>query len=632
MYPSCPSSSTYRHRRHHRQQKHSSRQAQFFLMRALWAQLLLLLVIINTVSSQASYSLSSSSSFLWISDIHLDPYYGSENATSSKCGTSNNNNNNRYGQFGCDSPISLVESALHEAVNVSKSKKIEFAIITGDLCRHETDNLIHPIQETRQILYNVSSLLVNAFGNGGNDTTSTNIIVSIGNNDVTPDYYMDDSTTGIDNTQLQMLSEGLGPLLRTAEEKSSFAKGGYYARNVTSKLTVLSLNTVIYSSNHIPRYNSGNDNDDPFGQFHWLEQQLQIAKASNRSVYIIGHIPPVLGSYRHSQLWQDRYVQQYYTILQKEGEDYMSSQGVIRGQFFGHIHSDEFRIPSPSHGTYDSQDNGDNSDDDIPGEVNTTQKKKDDGMVIWMASSITPIYGSNPSIRIAHYESDTGMLLDYDTYYMDLLKEQQQQQQQQQHTPVIWQKSLSFKDSFQIQNMSRTSIEGELIANLKSDRKSIYWNVLMERQHVYQNKSGDGKNHDTCENRICQKEWLCTFISVTKIQFYECMSRTYYTKTIFGFVGILLLAVFVVLVMINFGCGSLNPKRCCKRRAYQRPMDVAEAEFVPYGHDEEEEEDNGNTTNTNGSSTRRNYQQQPAKQEWQEIEKPASMTMIPEIT
>jgi 3',5'-cyclic AMP phosphodiesterase CpdA len=245
---------------------------------------------------------------LWLSDLHFNPYYGTSNAigSSSSC-QQPVNSATQYGQKGCDSPQLLIQLALNQARNLTP---FDFILVTGDLCRHGNDQLENPVNDTQQILSHLTQLLVEAFGD-------TKIVPSLGNNDVTPDYYLD-----IDNAtedMLTMVSQGLGGLLQTDDERASFLQGGYLACNVTDTISILSLNTVIYSTNHLPKNQLY---EDPLGQFAWLERQLKVAQASNRVVYIVGHIPPTVGSFVHFQLWQDQYLSTYYARPRSDSTEY----------------------------------------------------------------------------------------------------------------------------------------------------------------------------------------------------------------------------------------------------------------------------------------------------------------------
>jgi sphingomyelin phosphodiesterase acid-like 3 len=485
---------------------------------------------------------SSSSSFLWLSDIHLDPYYGQPNATEPQCADESNNYTKTFGQMGCDSPPALLQSALNEAIPLDR--EVSFVIITGDLSRHRTDQLEDPLPNTQDILSKVSDHLKSSFP----DVT---IIPSIGNNDVTPDYYLDATTTASNNNPLlEMMSNGLAPLLETDKERDTFLRGGYFARNVTDTLTVISLNTVIYSTAHEPDYDDNDDDNDeyhdPFTQFEWLEEQFAIAQNTSRSVYLIGHIPPTVGSYRHSQLWQTRFVDRYYSLV---SIDY---PGLVKGHLYGHLHSDEFRIP-----VWNNTD--------------------DDKVVLWLAPSITPVYGSNPSIRLAHYESDTGVLLDYDTYYLDLKRSDTD-------SIAEWMESSSFRDSYRVPDLSRTSIE-RIVTELSEMPSSPLWKVLLSRQHVY--ADDDAATEEGC-GQICQKEWLCMFRTTTKAEYSECLvaEQASSSSTSGGDIGLIVVAILVLAVIGGVVLNMGGPIRFLKRLGYQATISVDEDE----DYDDEEED------------------------------------------
>ncbi len=68
---------------------------------------------------------------------------------------------------------------------------------------------------------------------------------------------------------------------------------------------------------------------DPLGQLQWLANLLQHSEDNNEKVHIIGHIDPngCLSS------WSSN----YYRIINRY-------ENIIRGQFFGHTHFDEFEL------------------------------------------------------------------------------------------------------------------------------------------------------------------------------------------------------------------------------------------------------------------------------------------------
>jgi sphingomyelin phosphodiesterase len=70
---------------------------------------------------------------------------------------------------------------------------------------------------------------------------------------------------------------------------------------------------------------------DPGNQLEWLQKQLELTKSQNQTVHIVGHVPP--GHEDCFKTWS----REFYKIVAKY-------RSVIRGQFYGHTHYDEFRI------------------------------------------------------------------------------------------------------------------------------------------------------------------------------------------------------------------------------------------------------------------------------------------------
>ncbi|KNC73979.1 hypothetical protein SARC_13463 [Sphaeroforma arctica JP610] len=94
---------------------------------------------------------------LWISDIHIDPYYG-DIGTVPNC-----THDTKYGGKGCDTPwrlfTSLVESA---SENVPQP---DFILTTGDYIRHWPEVMPDPENEEYEVLSRIVTTLENTFPN-----------------------------------------------------------------------------------------------------------------------------------------------------------------------------------------------------------------------------------------------------------------------------------------------------------------------------------------------------------------------------------------------------------------------------------------------------------------------------------
>ena len=306
--------------------------------------------------------------FLWLSDVHYDPHYATPDAFMpayyghATC-NSTADASSIIGAYGCDSSNSLVSAALKHAVDVTKARSPSspaFVIISGDSIRHGVDQLFEggefreggearnkntsaaasAVEDAAHSPYHVAAM--NTAGDILQELVSmveiafpgVGIIVSIGNNDVVPDYYLqlqeEDAPLGsLPNTLTPESAGMIGVIFKAlsshannstttngksksrailkADDEWTFLRGGYYSRNIhDGTLTVLSLNTVLYSTffNPVPK-----NVDDPGLQFEWMRKMLTYCRQNGAQAVIVGHIPPAVGSFRHTQLWKEGYVQ-----------------------------------------------------------------------------------------------------------------------------------------------------------------------------------------------------------------------------------------------------------------------------------------------------------------------------------
>lgn len=525
----------------------------WFLLRVVCRLSVVLLLPFHEAATTGNRRSASTSKFLWLSDLHLDPFYGTLDAAGQPGADCAQENVPDEGRLGCDTPFQLLNETLQQAAKDHALKSsLTFVVVTGDMCRHQTDQLDQPVETTKEILSRVSHLLRETLGD------DVSIVPSLGNNDVTPDYYLD---VQYPSELLTMAAEGLGVLFESDLERETFLQGGYFARNVSATITVLSLNTLLYSTSHLP---DDTDEEDPLGQFAWLEDQLAMALYTDRMVYIIGHIPPAMGSYRHSQLWQEPFLRRYYSILQHH--DYIF---VIAGEFFGHLHSDEFRfIVSPPTIIETNDSSSEAASANISDDLSKTESLHWWPMLL--ASSVSPMYGSNPSYRFVSYDHETGSLLDYDTYYLNLVDSSNEDDVDVEE----WKKGPSFCDSFDLKDMSRFSLQS-LVQSLNhslGEPNSLLWQSLIHRQHVF------GSNEGTsCQDIPCRRAWICTFTTVTSAEYANCLDAAGASATEVFFarmspkkrliVGVAVVGV-AILGLFLFLC-RVGP-RYLRRRHYQQ--------------------------------------------------------------
>ena len=523
------------------------------------------------LTTAMSLSAAGDTYFLWFSDVHYDPYYSTKDAYTAGYNSKavcNSTSIPSMGSVGCDSPKSLVDSALAHASKVAASPS--FIVLSGDSIRHDVDMLFastnhegsenrvksevqiaahaeyhaDAMQEGGQIIKNLVALFDDAF-------PDVEIIVSIGNNDIVPDYYLQLPFASTSNLTLTSEDSGmlgiiynalygndeeessnynqLGEKRRrrsslSAEDSSTFLKGGYYSRALPNGITVLSLNTVLYSSFFGPKpLNS----DDPGEQFAWMRNTLMnIRERGNSQAIVVGHISPAMGSFRHSQLWKEKYIHVYYEII-GEFDD------VIIGQLFGHLHSDEFRVGTGTSG--------------IPSSLSTP---------LLLAGSLTPIHGNNPSFRKVFYDGDAAddsgsyKLLDYESHRYSKTD----------NNTGDWSKLYTFSETYgtAIEEIKTEGLSANVFRSLlrSMDDEEGNMSPAMNSFLSLVNSGSDGDieadlTFAECDAN-CRAEWLCVLSGTTTVfQYNKCLlQKRRSNKHMIGIAGAALFAAALLFIML----------------------------------------------------------------------------------
>uniref|UniRef100_A0ABD2W3D3 Acid sphingomyelinase-like phosphodiesterase 3b n=1 Tax=Trichogramma kaykai TaxID=54128 RepID=A0ABD2W3D3_9HYME len=349
--------------------------------------------------------------YFWhIGDIHYDPTYSIQsNGDGSKClnsrGSEESNGggggaghssrlNGRgssgglYGHYDCDSSWALVDSAA-KAMKGIHLDSIEFILWTGDALARDEEM---PLELRMQYLKNITDLLSHTF-------TGQFIFPVLGHDDVRL----------LNLSQIASLWSNWLP----DEALVTLREYGYYMIEQRSKnYQIISLNTNLWLSGYSSGANveartgassgyqrsisnsaqaAASTDPDPGGQWKWLDSVLRNASKAGKIVYIVGHTPPGVDD-RNTGFsgLSDEHNAHYLQVVRQYSN-------IIKGQFFGHWHSDTFRI------VYD--------DNNQP--------------VSWImiSPSITPYRPggpNNPGLRLYKFNIDSGEVLDYSQYYLNL--------------------------------------------------------------------------------------------------------------------------------------------------------------------------------------------------------------------
>jgi sphingomyelin phosphodiesterase acid-like 3 len=311
------------------------------------ACLLILFLLATSLASAASSSAANVSCDttrigLHLSDLHLDPFFGTDRAVAKekRC---RHADTPWFGVPGCDTSLGMMRSALQSAASalattISQSppaaqNATPVVYYTGDWLRHDMTDLADPVAIAIDIVGNITAEFNEAFnltqfggGGGGGGVRLIHhpvIPVSYGNEDFIPDYHFNVTNAGnvpfMHDMARAMQRAGI---FTTASQVANFAYCGYAAHEVDpGALRAVALNTLIYTMQVNPTTTVA----DPCGQFAWLRLQLESARSSGEKVHILSHIPPAL------PFWKGSYFNMYKAML-------IEFSDVVSAQFYGHIH------------------------------------------------------------------------------------------------------------------------------------------------------------------------------------------------------------------------------------------------------------------------------------------------------
>lgn len=479
--------------------------------------------------------------FTWFSDIHYDPFYGKAAPLTARSATKRLHSLESYppstyepeiecanatsllGIEGCDSPFDLVHSCITAAAESVRDN--EFVLVSGDFVHHGFANNVDekaelkrddPIVESfENILSEVANLLRIEY------PEPIPILPALGNNDCLPDYFLDEEDKN--NVVLDTATDAFRHLLTSPSSNTDtdtnimltmFRQGGYYANEIFKPnqngskkpgLTILVLNTIIYSRNNKP---DQTNIPDPYNQFKWLKLSLATARRKNVKIYVMGHIPPTVGSYRNNQMWHKRYLDRYLHLI----HDY---NDVVVAQLFGHLHSDEFRVLSESSSL---------SDGSFPLPP------------LLIAPSVTPKFGNgSPSFRVVTFDRSNFKILDYETRFLDIRDNASIQ------TPLRWQVLDSFQKTYGVPDISLTSLL-DVVRRITTVHETL--DTFFSRMYVNSKNSLDKE----C-NQMCRIKLKCTLRSSAKLGYDDCVARLTSSKEVYT---VLIVSVLFALIFTCF--------------------------------------------------------------------------------
>ncbi|KAG5672941.1 hypothetical protein PVAND_003028 [Polypedilum vanderplanki] len=399
---------------------------------------------------------------LHISDIHYDPNYlvgGNANCNSPCCcrikqGVPKNETDKAgyFGSYGdCDIPWQTVENSIKSAK--AQHPDVEIIYYTGDFIDHgvwETS-----IEGNIGSMKKIYELFKKVFKNipvysilGNHEAQPMNVFApTVINQEKLSSYWLY-------NYSASAWSDWL-----PSEALNTVREGGYYTLLIRPGLRLIGLN-----NNHCYKYNwwlfySINDVSN---QLQWLHDTLLLAEKDNEKVHMLVHIASGEGSC--FSFWS----REYRRIIEK-------FHNIISAQFNGHSHVDEFNV------FYDSKN--------ITNAIN----------VAWNGGSVTTFSDLNPNYNVYWIDDEIFQVNEVESWIFNLTEANLTPNQSPR-----WYKQYSFKESFNIQDLSPASLDN-LLKAMSQDRK------LARNYFRYKIKDADPFLKKGCQDN-CLKNHICEIV------------------------------------------------------------------------------------------------------------------------
>lgn len=450
------------------------------------------------------------------SDYHVDPRYlvGSEgNCDNGQCCRADSYNStlwnkpefdagsipttnishpaDYWGYFKCDSPWSLIASAMQGLSALQRDSPLDLALYTGDLTTHDEDWHI-----SRDLVKYSEQSLFDMFHHHMPNTT---MVVALGNHDSAPsdnavpnslpDGRADQLSWDWDNVAKLIKSEGWGNDSTAQTIRSHY---GGYSISPRKGLRVISINTDMWYHNNPFVYLNMN-HPDPSHILRWLTDELQAAEDANERAWVVGH---VLSGWDGGDAI-DNPTNLLYHIMSRYSH-------TIAHAFFGHKHEDEFQI-------WYEMSNGNSS--------SVSRKTQDARAMAFIAPSVTPLSNVNPSLRVYEVDPETYEVMDYEQYYTQLYGVDKLN-----GTRPSWNLLYTARDAYA--NFSASQAKGTYAAPVQLDDgvwpkgaplNASFWAALtdemearpelIEMHQLYQGRNSP--RSPACDTEECQKAKLC---------------------------------------------------------------------------------------------------------------------------
>ncbi|KAJ7985253.1 hypothetical protein DPEC_G00350160 [Dallia pectoralis] len=372
--------------------------------------------------------LGMSGNFWHITDIHWDPTYKLTDNPELVCASSGKRPASRAGKFGdylCDAPWELINSSIYAMKSILPDP--DFIFWTGDDTPHVPNEDLGE-EAVLSIIGNLTQIIKHVF-------PGTKVYSALGNHDHHPKNQQPATQNYMYEQITHLWQSWLEP-----ESQKTFRTGGYYTEKLLNQTgyRVVVLNTNLYYDQNTVTEEMA----DPAGQFNWMDQVLTKAGNDHEKVYITGHVPPGFFEKKRSKAWfRSHFNKRYLDLIQKH-------HAVIIGQFFGHHHTDSFRM------FYSLEDGS---------PISTMFLTP--GITPWKTSLPGVIDGANnPGIRLFEYDTQSLLVKDFVTFYLNLTYANA--------AKARWEKEYRLTESFRVPDASPASMD-HVLKRMANDRRYL---------------------------------------------------------------------------------------------------------------------------------------------------------------
>jgi sphingomyelin phosphodiesterase acid-like 3 len=375
-------------------------------------------------------------SALFLSDIHFDPYADPAKVVKLNAAPAAgwnaildaDDSPSRAADFtalqkacpvrGVDTDNTLWQSSL-EAI-LHRAYAAQFVTITGDLLAHQFDckyktllpdashaDYLNFVEKTIQ--YVVVTLQTKV-------SSAVPLYIALGNNDSgCTDYALQPARDEFLARTATIVAGTLPASLSKAETDAvlrDFAAGGYYSAPLVAipHTRILVLDDLFSSVKYVTC--GGKPDPAPAAaELAWLEAQLAAARQHKEHVWVMGHIPPGVDLYSTARKLTNVCMggqPQMFLGSESLAEILARNRDIVRLALFGHTHSDEMRLLTPSQDALAGTEAT-----PAAAEGKKVSVSVSGGVPLKIVSSITPVNGNRPTFTLASIDPSTATLVDY---------------------------------------------------------------------------------------------------------------------------------------------------------------------------------------------------------------------------